>query len=86
MVVSMGNNILHRVDETFASSDSSIRVQLITRLFLARLRKTPRWQPRGSDTQSFRPLIQEEEVSSRGRVLVRRLRVNSLANGSLLCS
>jgi len=22
--------------------------------------KTPRWQPRGYDTQSFRPLVQEE--------------------------
>src|SRR6266403_3708339 len=27
-------------------------------------KKTPRWQPRGYDTQSFRPLIQEEVVSS----------------------
>jgi len=26
--------------------------------------KTPRWQPRGCDTQSFRPLVQEEVVSS----------------------
>jgi hypothetical protein len=23
-------------------------------------KKTPRWQPRGHDTQSFRPLVQEE--------------------------
>src|SRR2546427_12390428 len=60
----MDNNILYRVDETIAASDSSIRVQLNTGLFLARFRKTPRWQPRGHDTQSFRPLVQEEEVSS----------------------
>src|SRR5579864_2396892 len=26
--------------------------------------KTPRWQPRGHDTQSFRPLVQEEVVSA----------------------
>src|SRR5579883_890442 len=25
--------------------------------------KTPRWQPRGDDTQSFRPFVQEEKVS-----------------------
>lgn len=25
--------------------------------------KTPRWQPRGRDTHSFRPLVQEEKVS-----------------------
>ena len=30
------------------------------------IQKTPRWQPRGHDTQFFRPLVQEEEVSSRG--------------------
>src|SRR5262249_52507107 len=39
--------------------------------------KTPRWQPRGHDTQFFRPLVQEEEVSSRGSLLARPLRVNS---------
>src|SRR2546425_10532145 len=27
------------------------------------LKKTPRWQPRGRDTQSFRPLVQEEKRS-----------------------
>jgi hypothetical protein len=52
-------------------------VQLITWLFLARIRKTPRWQPRGHDTPSFRPLVQEEQVSSRASVLVRHVRVNS---------
>lgn len=41
-------------------------------------KKTPRWQPRGHDTQSFRPLVQEEEVSSRGRLLARPVRVNSI--------
>ncbi len=42
------------------------------------LKKTPRWQPRGRDTQSFRPLVQEEKVSSPGRLLARRARVNSI--------
>src|SRR6266436_4087529 len=42
------------------------------------LKKTPRWQPRGCDTQSFRPLVQEEKVSSRARLLARRARVNSI--------
>src|SRR5712691_2911705 len=41
------------------------------------LKKNPRWQPRGRDTQSFRPLVQEEKVSSRARLLARRARVNS---------
>ena len=41
-------------------------------------KKTPRWQPRGRDTQLFRPLVQEEEVSAPARLLVRRLRVNSI--------
>src|SRR5882757_7277758 len=72
--------------ETFVRGDSSIRVQPITGLFLARFRKTPRWQPRGHDTQSFRPLVQEEEVSSRARVLVRRLRVNSLWPVAACCA
>jgi hypothetical protein len=44
-------------------------------------KKTPRWQPRGYDTQFFRPLVQEEEVSSRGSLPVRRLRVNSILPG-----
>src|SRR5215467_16032400 len=44
--------------------------------------KTPRWQPRGHDTQFFRPLVQEEEVSSRASVLVRRLRVNSILSAA----
>src|SRR2546429_6370029 len=72
------DKILQRDDETFAPSGSSIRVQPASRLFLARIRKTPRWQPRGHDTQSFRPLVQEELVSSRARVLVRPMRVNYL--------
>src|SRR5256886_15178268 len=41
-------------------------------------KKPPRWQPRGYDTQFFRPLVQEEEVSSRVRLPVQRLRVNSI--------
>jgi len=43
----MMDKILQRDDETFAPSGSSIRVQPASRLFLARIRKTPRWQPRG---------------------------------------
>src|SRR5207302_4167469 len=78
LVVAMMDKILQRDDETFAPSGSSIRVQPASRLFLARIRKTPRWQPRGHDTQSFRPLVQEELVSSRARVLVRPMRVNYL--------
>ena len=58
--VSIADNNFWRLDETFPSSDSSISLQLITRQFLERFRKTPRWQPRGHDTQSFRPLVQEE--------------------------
>src|SRR2546430_4225280 len=78
------DKILQRDDETFAPSGSSIRVQPASRLFLARIRKPRRWQPRGHDTQSFRPLVQEELVSSRARVLVRPMRVNScLANAAL---
>jgi hypothetical protein len=42
-------------------------------------KKTPRWQPRGRDTQLFRPLVQEEDVSSPARLLVRGLRVNSIS-------
>ena len=42
-------------------------------------KNTPRWQPRGRDTQLFWPLIQEEDVSSPARLLVRRLRVNSIS-------
>jgi hypothetical protein len=41
-----------------------------------KMQKTPRWQPRGRDTQFFRPLLQEEEVSSPATLLDLRLRVN----------
>src|SRR5260370_3028200 len=82
----MNNNILYGVDETIASSDSSIRVQLNTGLFLARFRQTGRWQPRGHDTRSFRPLVQEEEVSSRARVLVRHVRVKFLKSRAACCA
>ena len=41
-------------------------------------RKTPRWQPRGDDTQSFRPLVQEERGVLRVRLLAPRTRVNTL--------
>jgi len=47
-------------DETFAPGGSSIRVQLNSGLSWRDFRKTPRWQPRGHDTQSYRPLVQEE--------------------------
>jgi hypothetical protein len=52
-------------DETFAMAGSSIHVQPeeLRRQAKGIKRKTPRWQPRGDDTQSFRPLVQEEEVS-----------------------
>lgn len=52
--------------ETNAWGASSIRVQPERRLLLVcqrSSRKTPRWQPRGRDTHSFRPLVQEEKVS-----------------------
>ncbi len=41
-------------------------------------RKTPRWQPRGDDTQSFRPLVQEERGVLRVRLLAHSTRVNTL--------
>ena len=76
---------LHASDETFADLHSSIRVQPIIGLRKARLKvRTPRWQPRGRDTSSFRPLVQEEVVSSSGRVLVPRPRVNSVSRASSL--
>jgi hypothetical protein len=77
--------ILFHAGETFGTGSSSIRVQLDTGLFKVRFRKTPRWQPRGCDTQSFRPLVQEEEVSSRARVLVRRLCVNCIWPAPVRC-
>ena len=53
--------------ETFVWGASSIRVQPERRAALGQSeissRKTPRWQPRGRDTHSFRPLVQEEKVS-----------------------
>jgi Tfp pilus assembly protein PilE len=54
---------LFRWCETFSSRTSSIRAQPLSGLSAARSKRTPRWQPRGYDTQSFRPLVQEEEVS-----------------------
>ena len=44
----------------------------------ARFRKNPAVAAAGPDTQFFRPLVQEEEVSSRGSLPVQRLRVNSI--------
>src|SRR5580658_6296192 len=41
-------------------------------------RKTPRWQPRGDDTQSFRPLVQEERGVLRVRLLAPSTRVNTV--------
>jgi hypothetical protein len=69
--------ILFRFSETFSEPYSSIGVQL-SRAVQGQNWKAPRWQPRGCDTQSFRPLVQEEVVSSGARVLVHRLRVNSI--------
>src|SRR2546421_900225 len=43
-----GRKILRPDDETFAPSDSSIRMQLVTRLFLTRSRKNPAVAAAGS--------------------------------------
>jgi len=58
-------------DETFAMAGSSIHVQPeeLRRQAKGIKRKTPRWQPRGADTQSFRPLVQ----AARGVLRVRLL-------------
>jgi len=58
-------------DETFAMAGSSIHVQPeeLRRQAKGIKRKTPRWQPRGDDTQSFRPLVQEERGVLRVRLL-----------------
>jgi hypothetical protein len=67
-------------DETFAGAGSSIQVQPVELRRQARgiARKTPRWQPRGDDTQSFRPLVQEERGVLRVRLLALSTRVNTL--------
>jgi hypothetical protein len=65
----IGNNSMQKFfksHETFVWGASSIRVQPERRAALGSQRssrKTPRWQPRGRDTHSFRPLVQEEKVS-----------------------
>jgi hypothetical protein len=68
--------------ETFAWGHSSIRVQPERRAALGQSefssRKTPRWQPRGRDTHSFRPLVQEEKVSFGEGYSSLCLRVNSV--------
>jgi len=66
--------------ETFTGADSSIQVQPVELRRQARgvTRKTPRWQPRGDDTQSFRPLVQEERGVLRVRLLAPSTRVNTL--------
>jgi hypothetical protein len=65
--------------ETFLAAISSIQAQLLIVLLKVRVQKKPRGGSRGvNDTQFFRPLVQEEEVSSRARLLVPRLRVNSI--------
>jgi len=66
--------------ETFAGAASSIHVQPaeLRRQARAFTRKTPRWQPRGGDTQSFRPLVQEERGVLRVRLLAPSTRVNIL--------
>ena len=67
-------------DETFPGARSSIQVQPVELRRQARAitRKTPRWQPRGDDTQSFRPLVQEERGVLRVRLLALSTRVNTL--------
>ena len=66
--------------ETFAGAASSIHVQPaeLRRQARAITRETPRWQPRGDDTQSFRPLVQEERGVLRVRLLAPSTRVNTL--------
>ena len=66
--------------ETFAAVSSSIQMQPeeLRRHFRGFKEKTPRWQPRGDDTQSFRPLVQEERGVLRVRLLAPGTRVNSL--------
>jgi hypothetical protein len=70
--------------ETFVGAASSIHVQPAEQRRQTRGigRKTPRWQPRGNDTQSFRPLVQEERGVLRVRVLALSTRVNTVQ----LCS
>src|SRR5580700_9793927 len=70
--------------ETFVGAASSIHVQPAELPKQARgiTRKTPRWQPRGDDTQSFRPLVQEERGVLRVRLLAPSTRVNTVQ----LCS
>lgn len=65
-------------DETFAAAGSSISMQPVELRRQPRgfKGKTPRWQPRGDDTQSFRPLVQEE----RGVLRVRLLALNTCVN------
>jgi len=67
-------------DETLAGAASSKHVQPVELRRQARgiTRKTPRWQPRGDDTQSFRPLVQEERGVLRVRLLAPSTRVNTL--------
>ena len=67
-------------DETFRGAGSSIQMQPTKLRRQAReiTRKTPRWQPRGDDTQSFRPLVQEERGVLRVRLLALSTRVNTL--------
>ena|SRR5580692_1829912 len=66
--------------ETFPGAGSSIQVQPVELRRQSRgiTRKTPRWQPRGDDTQSFRPLVQEERGVLRVRLLAPGTRVNTL--------
>ena len=67
-------------DETLAGPGSSIHVQPdeLRRQGRGSKEKTPRWQPRGDDTQSFRPLVQEERGVLRVRLLALSTRVNTL--------
>jgi hypothetical protein len=71
--------------ETFAKGDSSIPVQpgrAAPGKPESSTTETPRWQPRGSDTQSFRPLVQEERGVLRVRLLALTVRVNCAACAS----
>jgi hypothetical protein len=69
------------VSETFARRGSSIRVQPGMKLFRVsqsnKKSETPRWQPRGDDTQVFPAVSPGRGGVFRARVLARALRVNS---------
>ncbi len=67
--------------ETFATDGSSIQVQPRTKLFRVsqsnKKSETPRWQPRGDDTQVFPAVSPGRSGVFGARLLALALRVNS---------